>query len=103
VPPFFSPNAITKNLDFHNAIRLPSVTTYQLAKDFEKNQKLSIMFKLTQKKVNVNVVVIEEHKTFNGVKGVELRFRRDFMFYLVLAKSLKDCKGHCCLLFLKSF
>jgi hypothetical protein len=89
VPPVFSASAITKYLDFHNAIKLPSTTTYQLAKDFEKNQKLSIIFKCTQKKVNVNVVMIEEHKTFNGVKGVELRFRRDFMFYLVLAKSLK--------------
>jgi hypothetical protein len=34
--------------------------------------------------------MIEGRKTFNGVKGVELGFKRDFMFYLVLAKSLKD-------------
>jgi hypothetical protein len=69
---------------------LPSTTTYQLAIDFEKTQNLSIVFKLAQKKVNVNVVMIEGHKTFNGVKGIELGFRRDFMFYLFLAKSLKD-------------
>jgi hypothetical protein len=69
---------------------LPSTTTYQLAKDFEKTQNLSIVFKLAQKKVNVDVVMIEGRKTFNGVKGVELGFKRDFMFYLVLAKSLKD-------------
>jgi len=74
VPPFSSPNAITKKLDFHNATRLPSTTTYQLAKDFEKTQNLSIVFKLAQKKVNVNVVVIEGHKTFIGAKGVELGF-----------------------------
>jgi hypothetical protein len=56
------------------SIKLPSTTTYQLAKDFEKNQKLSIIFKWAQNKVNVNVVMIEEHKTFNGVKGVKLGF-----------------------------